>query len=781
MNTAGDTLKNLTPEDVRRLEVLSKIGKRFNTPERFSEALGAVLDAVIESLEAERGAVFLVEANSDKLRLAKSRDTTEERSEESFRYSSTVVDKVWTTLEPLTEVDTLVNADLARRSSIQAEGIRSVICVPLVGGQSRLGVLYLDTRLSNAFTRADLQMLDVIADLASTALERARFFDALQALNEDLEARVQKRTAEAEAARLEAERATRAKSLFLAKMSHELRTPLNGVLGLTEDLASREKNPALRVQLQQIVQSARSLSTLINGVLDFSKLESDHVVLESHRFDPEEIVLSSIANINYEANQKGLELQVWIDPSVPSQVEGDSIRLAQILINLLSNAVKFTSEGYVRLLVSAPSDGKLAFSVADSGLGIPKEKQSEVFKPFSQADISTTREYGGTGLGLSICQALCRLFGSELILESQPGQGSRFTFEVSMKFLREFETPDFKGSKVWLSVPSQAQQLALEKVLTGWGCEISQDPKDAALSIVTLDCKSEVHSDRVVELVDPGQSIDEEENSNESKRHLLTPVTRSGLLRALADLFDSESPNDDLDKEVEPHPPQGAVALIVEDHEINRLVMKKMLESWGYDCHLACDGNEAIEMTERLHPHLILMDIEMPTKDGFSTTRKLRLSKVGMKVPVIAVTAHLAPDLRERCLAAGMDDLLIKPILRRTVAERLCRWEAYLAGEIDYDQVRHKDFSELNDWPGRFLSPITSTLSTLTALVRTEGSAEQLDNNLKELETLSFSAGLSQWAVRCASLPRPLEHSSVAELIDQFQQEWRTLAPRLLP
>lgn len=781
-----ESLKNLRPEDVQRLEVLSKIGKRINTPERFSEALKAVLDSVVESLEAERGALFLALEETDYPQLALFLDTTEENDKTGFRYSSTVVEKVWTELQPLAEVDTLDNEDLASKASIQAEGIRSVICVPLLGREAKLGLLYLDTRLSNAFTLADLQMLDVIADLASTALERARFFDALQSLNDELEGRVVQRTAEAEAARVEAERATKAKSLFLAKMSHELRTPLNGVLGLTEDLAQREKNPALRLQLNQVIESARSLSSLINGVLDFSKLESEQVVLDLHDFNLEEAVVTSLASVNYEASKKGLEVQVWIDGSVPLEVEGDSTRLKQILTNLLSNAVKFTAKGYVRLIVTAPQTGIVRLRVADSGVGIPADKQMDIFKPFSQADVSTTREFGGTGLGLSICQSLCKLLGARMELESQLGEGSQFTIELPLKFLKEFEKPDYGGLPIALSLSSVAQRQALERALGSWGCIMVSEVSQAKIVIVSTGQVSPSIPSLV--LLDPGQVVDTPLDTGIPQRHVLTPVTRSLLKSALDELLHPEQTEPIAPSAANPEslsPPPNSTILVVEDHEINRLVIKKMLETWGYQCLLADSGLEAVESAQKLQPRIILMDIEMPGQDGFTTARQIRsyfagLSQEAPPVPILAVTAHLATDLRERCLAAGMDDLLGKPISRQAFASRLKRWESFLAGELTRSQVRHKDFPELSNWPARFLSPINSKLSTLAILAENE-SNDSVQEALEDLETLSFSAGLLHWGGRCVALPRPIISAQLKELIADFQQEWRALAPSLLP
>lgn len=771
-----ESLKNLRPEEIQRLEVLSNIGKRINAPDSFSETLKAVLDAVVDSMEAERGALFLVEDPTVEPKLSLWADHTPGPRSEEFRYSTTVVDKVWRDQKPLAEVDAQENEDLADRKSILAEGIRSVICVPLIGRVSKLGVLYLDNTISSAFTLADLQMLDVIADLASTALERARFFDDLQSLNNQLEQRVQERTAEAEQAQHEAERATRAKSLFLAKMSHELRTPLNGVLGLTEDLARREDDPALRLQLDQVVQSARSLATMINGVLDFSKLESEQTKLDPHPFRLEEAVGAALATVNYEACRKGLELQVWLDDSCPDEVEGDSVRLKQVLINLLGNAVKFTPKGWVRLIVHAPSPGLLQFSVADSGIGIASDKQADVFKPFSQADTSTTREYGGTGLGLSISKTLCRLMGGDLHLESQPGQGSRFTFQASMKFLTAFTPPDFREANLAVTVASAPLKQALERALKGWGATIVE-PDQAR--VVIYSGPEPVKARAAIRLILPQEDVSEHPATVET-RFLLTPVLRSALIQQVRELLapTQKSLEQMVTAHAQPEPPAGSVVMVVEDHEINQLVANRMLEGWGYTCRFADSGQDAMKLLREEPPRIVLMDIEMPGQDGYQTALKFR-AHGWLHVPIIAVTAHLAGDLRERCLASGMDDLVGKPLSREVLAKRLVVWESVLQGERSRNQARYEGFESLKDWPKRFLGDIEANLSSLEALMKQGREAEALQVATR-LRSLAFSAGLFAWGARLAGLPSQARIPEIKAVFDSFRQEWPTLAPSLV-
>ncbi len=783
------SLKNLSPEDVHRLELLSRVGKRINTPDSFNDALQAILDSVVDSLEAERGAIFLTDLQSyPELILAV--DRSSDRTGE-FEYSQTVVDKVWKELEPLAVVDAQGDEDFASAVSIQAQGIRSVMCVPMVGRQSTLGLIYLDNRLSNAFTGPDLQMLDIIADLAATALERARFFEALQKLNDSLEATVYERTREADEARTQAEQATEAKSLFLANMSHELRTPLNGVLGLSEDLLRDEATPALRLRLEQIGFSARSLSALVNGILDFSKIESGRVELDNHSFGLEKVLKTMLATVAYSAQEKGIELVVRLAPEVPSEVEGDSTRLKQILINLLANAVKFTETGWVNLTVESPTPGLLQFSVSDSGIGIAPEKQRIIFEPFSQADASTTRQFGGTGLGLSICHSLTQLLGGELKLESELGKGSRFYFQLPFKTIKPYQPPALEGIKVWVEDRDDEHRQTLLGLVRGWGMNLVEDPAECRVGIVPttgtardfpclyLISNFEMRHQKLL-------------NATPETRYMLRPVLREELAENLLYLVEERDPDTappPVDPRVEtyevPRPPEGAVMLVAEDHEINQLVTQRMVESWGYTCQFAGSGLDVVRFFSEKRPRLILMDIEMPGVDGYAATRQIRgleeadRRRQGDFIPILAVTAHLAPDLRVRCLEAGMDDLLSKPLSRALLAARLVLWEQVLGGGQTRGVARLSGHKELADWPSRFLSEIHATLSTLAVIAGRDDPQAQ-ESTAGRLERLAFAAGLTSWGGRLVNWKTGRSRTPLPEIVTNFQQEWKTLAPTLL-
>lgn len=778
------SLKNLTAQDVERLGLLSHVGKRINAPDSFHDVLQAILDSVVDSLEAERGALFITDlAGTPELMLAVDRRTDHVVS---FAYSKTVVDRVWKERQPLALVDAQDDEAFASVASIQAQGIRSVICVPMVGRQSVLGMIYLDNRISNAFTGPDLQMLDIISNLAATALERTRFFEALQRLNDSLEVTVRRRTQEAEEARAQAERATKAKSLFLANMSHELRTPLNGVLGLTEDLLQGETAPSLRLRLEQIHFSAASLSTLVNGILDFSKIESGRIEHDPHTFKFEELLQATLATVAYSAQEKGLELVVEVEDAVASVVKGDSMRLKQILINLLANAVKFTSDGWVKLSVVAMGQERVRFFVSDSGIGIPEAKQALIFEPFSQADTSTTRQYGGTGLGLSICRSLTQLLGGELQLESKLGQGSCFAFDIPLEPLASYQAPDLTGLKVWVHDDQPLHLQVLTQTLTRWGAQVCRDAGGCDLGITSTGGREDLPCLR---LLSTYVSADDAVDSGFEVGLLLRPVLREALTRGVEGLLTSEPESPIIvsgeDEPLLPKPPLGSLLLVAEDHEINRLVLERMLESWGYQCCFAESGLEVVQLFAEQKPRLILMDIEMPEVDGYAATRRIRAleSEMGTEdghfTPILAVTAHMAGDLRVRCMEAGLDDLLAKPISRSLLASRLILWEKVLCGEVVFSQARFAGHRELAGWPSCFLSELHASLSTLVAAVRRVDPVV-IDTTVERLIRLSLASGLTQWGAQLMRWIATKDRDDLIKMVARLEQEWKSIAPTLV-
>ncbi len=388
------------------------------------------------------------------------------------------------------------------------------------------------------------------------------------------------------AARLAAERANQAKSRFLANVSHELRTPMNAIIGMTDLVLEEPLSPAVRENIEVVKTNARLLLDLMNEILDFSKLESGKFSLDDAAFDLRTLVEELLASVSYRAAEKRLPLLCHVAPDVPDRVRGDALRLRQVLMNLISNAVKFTERGSVVLDVAAdspsPRELLLRFAVTDTGIGISPADQDRVFAPFTQVDESSTRRYGGTGLGLAIASDLVRAMGGRLSVRSEPGAGSTFSFQLTMR--RDVAEPR------------------------------TEEP-------------AEVGPDRA------GDS----------------PAPRDGAASPLR-------------------------VLLAEDTPTNQLLVKKVLGKRGHTVDVAQDGEEAVARATQTRYDVILMDVQMPKQDGLQATIALRRSSVGAQTPIIALTAYAMSGDRRRCLEAGMDDYLAKPLDIRRLVEVVEAW-----------------------------------------------------------------------------------------------------------
>ena len=430
------------------------------------------------------------------------------------------------------------------------------------------------------------QILGTVQDIterrhAEQELQQAK--DVAEAANRDLtetNAQLEQSIARANQMACAAEQASRAKSDFLATMSHEIRTPLNGVIGFTGLLLESPLTGEQHEQVQIIRTSGETLLSLINDILDFSKIEAGKLELEQRAFDLHECVQQTLALLHERAAAKSLRLVCQLDPRLPSHVVGDVTRLRQLLLNLIGNAIKFTHQGEVTVEirgeqpVASDSDLCLHFAVTDTGIGIPADKLERLFKPFSQVDSSTTRQYGGTGLGLAICKRICEMMGGKIWVESRPGIGSTFHFTLTTRAATGPAAPARTGSTT--------------------------------------------------------------------------------LLRQAADLAQS-----------------GGVArtalriLLVEDNKVNQRLALALLKKRGHIAELAPDGAQALAALRRADYDLILMDVSMPEMDGFEATRRIRAGDAGpvaRRSPIVAMTANAMEGDRDKCLVAGMDDYLSKPI-----------------------------------------------------------------------------------------------------------------------
>jgi signal transduction histidine kinase len=514
------------------------------------------------------------------------------------------------------------------------------------------------------------------------------------------------------------EEATRAKSEFLANMSHEIRSPMNGVIGMTTLLLDTPLNSEQRTFVETVRGCGESLLTIINDILDFSKIEAGKIELENHPYDLRHCVEEACELITPKAMEKGLDVVILIDPATPSIVVGDVTRLRQVLVNLVGNAVKFTAKGEVVLTVGsrpavAPGEIELQVAVRDSGIGIPKEKQNRLFQSFSQVDSSTTRQFGGTGLGLAICKQLVELLGGKIWIESEGGKGSTFHFTILVR-TGVAEVPAWhqapaalRGKRVLLVEDNAAQRRLVAQCAALWGlvvveattqaeaeAQIAAGPAPFDLMIVDGDLVGADLKAGIARL--------------RSLAHGKTPILLSAVRRPRAGDPVAFGADGLVVRPVRPslllesvvHATTGGPAqekrapvasaftdslasrlplrlLVADDNAINQMVALMLLNRLGYAADVAGNGVEVLEVLDTKVYDLIFLDVRMPEMDGYEAARRVCAkwaNDAGARPRMIAMTGNAMQGERERCLAAGMDDYISKPVRIEELKALIKRW-----------------------------------------------------------------------------------------------------------